>query len=55
MADNQRIHFLPEIVDTFEQVLRQRQGVAEAEVTTAAELNEAQRIGVGSHARAPFR
>lgn len=46
MADNQRVHFLPEIVDTFEQVLRQRQGVAEAEVTTAAELNEAQRTAL---------
>ncbi|HXX15606.1 MAG TPA: ATP synthase F1 subunit delta [Candidatus Eremiobacteraceae bacterium] len=43
MADNQRIHLLPEIVDTFEQVLRQRQGVAEAEVISATELNDQQR------------
>ncbi len=43
MADNQRIHLLPEIVDTFELVLRQRQGVAEAEVTSAVELNDQQK------------
>jgi len=43
MADNQRIHLLPEIVETFESVLRQRQGVAEAAVTSAAELNDGQK------------
>jgi F-type H+-transporting ATPase subunit delta len=43
MADNQRMHLLPEIVDTFELVLRQRQGVAEATVTSAAELNNEQK------------
>ncbi len=43
MADNQRTHLLPEIVDTFELVLRQRQGVAEAAVTSAAELNDGQK------------
>lgn len=43
MADNQRVHLLPEIVKTFEEVLRKRLGVAEAEVTSASELNEAQK------------
>jgi len=43
MADNQRIHLLPTIVETFELVLRQRQGVAEAAVTSAVELNDAQK------------
>jgi F-type H+-transporting ATPase subunit delta len=43
MADNQRFHLLPEITDTFEDVLRQRQGVAEAEVKSAVELNEKQK------------
>jgi F-type H+-transporting ATPase subunit delta len=43
MADNQRIHLLPEITDRFEEVLRQRQGLAEAEVTSAVELNDAQK------------
>jgi F-type H+-transporting ATPase subunit delta len=43
VVDNQRVHLLPEIVDSFEQVLRQRQGVAEAEVASAVELNERQK------------
>ena len=46
MADNQRIHLLPEITDTFELVLRQRQGVAEADVTSAAELNDGQKMAL---------
>lgn len=43
ISDNQRIHLLPEIVNTFEEVLRQREGVAEAEVVSAAEMNEKQK------------
>jgi F-type H+-transporting ATPase subunit delta len=46
MADNQRIHLLPDIVETFEQVLRQRQGVAEAEVTSAVEMNDGQKAAL---------
>lgn len=43
MSDNQRVHLLPEIVHTFAQVLRQRQGVAEAEISCAAEMTEKQK------------
>jgi F-type H+-transporting ATPase subunit delta len=43
VVDNQRTHLLPEILQAFEEVLRQRQGVAEAEVTSAAELTAPQR------------
>jgi F-type H+-transporting ATPase subunit delta len=43
VVDNQRAHLLPEIVDTFEHVLQQRQGVAEAEVVSAVELNSKQK------------
>ena len=43
VVDNQRTHLLPEILQTFEDVLRQRQGAAEAEVTSAAELTTAQK------------
>ena len=43
VVDNQRVHLLPEIVASFEQVLRQRQGVAEAEVASAVELNDGQK------------
>jgi F-type H+-transporting ATPase subunit delta len=46
MADNQRIHLLPQIVETFELVLQQRQGVAEAEVTSAVELNGGQKTAL---------
>jgi F-type H+-transporting ATPase subunit delta len=43
VVDNQRTHLLPEILQAFEEVLRQRQGVAEAEVTSAAELTAPQK------------
>jgi len=43
MSDNQRVHLLPDIVDTFEQVLEQRQGVAEAQVTSPLELTDVQK------------
>ena len=43
VVDNQRTHLLPEILQAFEEVLRQRQGVAEAEVTSAAELTGPQK------------
>jgi F-type H+-transporting ATPase subunit delta len=43
VVDNQRTHLLPEILQTFEDVLRERQGVAEAEVASAAELTGPQK------------
>jgi F-type H+-transporting ATPase subunit delta len=43
VADHQRTHILPEIVETFLEVVRQRQGVAEAEVSSAVELSAAQK------------
>ncbi len=43
IADHQRTHILPEIIGTFEDVIRQRQGVAEAEISCAVELNAAQK------------
>jgi F-type H+-transporting ATPase subunit delta len=46
MSDNQRIHLLPEIANAFAEVLRQRQGVAEAEVISAAEMNEKQKAAL---------
>ena len=46
MADHQRTHLLPEIQQTFEAVIRQRQGVAEAEVSSAAELNASQKTAL---------
>jgi len=43
IADNRRMHLLPEIIETFRQVLRQRQKIAEAEVTSAVELSATQK------------
>ena len=43
IADHRRTQLIPEIVATFQQVLRQRQGVAEAEISSAVELTSAQK------------
>jgi F-type H+-transporting ATPase subunit delta len=43
VVDNQRAHLLPEILQTFETVIRQRRGVAEAEVMSAADLTAPQK------------
>jgi F-type H+-transporting ATPase subunit delta len=43
IVDHRRSHLLPEIIETFEHVLRERQGLAEAVVTSAIELNNAQK------------
>lgn len=46
IVDNQRVHLFPKIVDLFEQVLQKRQGVAEAEVASAVELNQKQKTAL---------
>jgi len=43
IADHQRTHILPEIVASFQEVIRQRQGIAEAEISSASELSAAQK------------
>jgi len=43
VTDNQRTHLLPEILHTFDVVIRQRQSMAEAEIASAAELTVAQK------------
>jgi F-type H+-transporting ATPase subunit delta len=43
VIDHRRTHELPEILETLQSVLRERQGVAEAEVFSATVLNEAQK------------
>lgn len=43
VVDHQRMHQLPEIFTTFQDVLRERQGIAEAEVFSAVALNDAQK------------
>lgn len=43
IADHGRTHILPDMVTAFQEVVRQRQGIAEAEVSTAIELSPAQK------------
>jgi F-type H+-transporting ATPase subunit delta len=43
IADHQRTHILPEILAAFQDVIRQRQGIAEAEISSAVELSAAQK------------
>jgi F-type H+-transporting ATPase subunit delta len=43
IADHQRTHLLPEIVAAFQQMIRQRRGIAEAEVSSAVELTATQK------------
>jgi F-type H+-transporting ATPase subunit delta len=45
IADHQRTHILPEIAAAFQDVIRQRQGIAEAEISSAIELSAAQKKG----------
>jgi F-type H+-transporting ATPase subunit delta len=43
VIDHQRTHLLPEMAETFQEVIRQRQGIAEAEISSAVELSVAQK------------
>jgi F-type H+-transporting ATPase subunit delta len=48
LADNRRTQLIPEVIAAFHQVIRQRQGVAEAEVSSAIELSAAQKKEMGA-------
>jgi F-type H+-transporting ATPase subunit delta len=43
LADHRRTQLIPEVITAFDQIVQQRQGVAEANVTSAVELSAAQR------------
>ena len=43
MVDNQRAALLPDILAAFQEVIRRRQGVAEAEVSSAVNLSDTQK------------
>jgi F-type H+-transporting ATPase subunit delta len=47
IVDHHRTHILPEILETFQEVVRQRQGIAEAEISSAVELSAAQKKRFG--------
>ena len=46
IVDNQRTHLLTEIAESFEQVLRQREGIAEAHISSAVPLSEKQKTAL---------
>jgi len=43
LVDHRRTVLIPEVIETFQEVIRQRQGAAEAEISTAVELSAAQK------------
>ena len=48
IIDHRRTVILPEIIERFQEVIRQRQGVAEAEVRSAVELSAAQKSAIAA-------
>ena len=48
IVDHHRSHILPEIVSAVESVVRQRQGIADAEVTSAVELSSEQKAALAA-------
>jgi F-type H+-transporting ATPase subunit delta len=43
LADHRRTNVIPEVIAAFHEVIRQRQGIAEAEISSAIELSVAQK------------
>lgn len=43
VVDHRRTHILPEIIQAFQEVMRQRQGIAEAEISSATDLSAVQK------------
>ena len=43
IADHRRTQLIPEVLATFQQVIRERQGVAEAQISSAVELSASQK------------
>jgi F-type H+-transporting ATPase subunit delta len=43
VVDHQRAHVLPDMIQAFQEVVRQRQGIAEAEISSAIELSATQK------------
>lgn len=48
IIDHRRTVILPEMIERFQEVIRQRQGVAEAEVHSAVELTAAQKSAIAA-------
>jgi F-type H+-transporting ATPase subunit delta len=48
VVDHQHAHVLPEMIAAFQEVIRERQGITEAQILSAAELNAAQKAEMES-------
>jgi F-type H+-transporting ATPase subunit delta len=48
VVDHQRSHVLPETIAAFQEVIRQRQGITEAQISSAVELDAAQKAKMES-------
>jgi F-type H+-transporting ATPase subunit delta len=48
VVDHQRSHVLPETIAAFQEVIRERQGITEAQISSAVELNAAQKKEMAS-------
>ncbi len=48
LADHRRTNLIPEVIAAFHEVIRQRQGIAEAEISSAIELSAAQKKGMAT-------
>src|SRR5258707_10186586 len=48
VVDHQRTHVLPEMIAAFQDVIRERQGIMEAQISSAVELNAAQKAKMAS-------
>ena len=48
VVDHQHTHVLPEMIAAFQEVIRERQGITEAQISSAVELNAAQRAEMAS-------
>jgi F-type H+-transporting ATPase subunit delta len=55
LVENDRLDYLPEIAAHFDELKAEHQNVADVEVVSAAELNEAQRTRLASALRARLR
>ncbi len=48
VVDHQHTHVLPEMIAAFQDVIRERQGIMEAQISSAVELNAAQKAKMAS-------
>ena len=48
VVDHQHTHVLPEMIAAFQDVMRERQGITEAQISSAVELNTAQKKAMSS-------